>query len=841
VVSKESIFGIYGKPSRAATSIRKALKGKMPEKYKFTYPKVPYPDDDETLRELNELVELSKTERVQHIAFIEMADENLLDCFTFFLEENDLEYTPDMGKSIGKILAESSILIIKLKYWYNRPRPYQVAEIADIDFEPLDSETAKTPSYPSGHVVQSKLIAEFLSEVYPQYIDEFYALADKISYSRMWGGFHFKSDILFGEKIFDIIKSNIKDDNMNKRDDFVCISTTELSSGNKEYKMKGKARTWFMMDNMQLQENENTLDEVKTYSVSGIASSTSVDTYGTEMSIEALRSMSRQFNRGLPVLPRHSSTLSAGIAEWDEVIGRTFEAEIKRTKVVNPKNEQENQFSLFVRSELYSDDPKAKDLIKRMNRGEPIGQSIGGWFENIRVMENEEGEIQRVIVDDVVLDHVAITRAPSNPDSTSLMMMSIRTSIDKFHKDNIECRSEKHTPQRERDMTATLDRFEDEDEEEKEKHEEGAVKDDEEHVEDLEIDEAEDEDDDEKSRMKKEMAMLKEENDRMKKELEKADSKEDLADEADEEDLVPDSEKARIAERKAIPYHELSKAPVDEKWSFTTVDGDKVLGPDDDWGKYKKAHLWYDEKRADTKGGYKLPIAKLYNGKLSVFFRGVVAAMAAINGARGGVDIPDSDRRSVYTALKKYYKQFGETAPDLRSECSSGKTITQNMDKQFDNSVQSLNYNDRDNENITSNIMENPMTENDLQKLAELISTSVRTATTHASTPEVPVKTEVERLKERLERTENMLNRYLEEPKRSGVHHLQIRAGFGAKNEFSEIIERSRKAGAVSLSKIVERNVDALSEEGGPAKLSVGQVRDLLMKGLRAAQVDGLI
>ena len=163
-MSKESIFGIYGKPSRAATSIRKALKGKMPEKYKFTYPKVPYPDDDETLRELNELVELSKTERVQHIAFIEMADENLLDCFTFFLEENDLEYTPDMGKSIGKILAESSILIIKLKYWYNRPRPYQVAEIADIDFEPLDSETAKTPSYPSGHVVQSKLIAEFLSE-----------------------------------------------------------------------------------------------------------------------------------------------------------------------------------------------------------------------------------------------------------------------------------------------------------------------------------------------------------------------------------------------------------------------------------------------------------------------------------------------------------------------------------------------------------------------------------------------------------------------------------------------------------------------------------------------------
>jgi hypothetical protein len=43
----------------------------------------------------------------------------------------------------------------------------------------------------------------------------------------------------------------------------------------------------------------------------------------------------------------------------------------------------------------------------------------------------------------------------------------------------------------------------------------------------------------------------------------------------------------------------------------------------------------------------------------------VVAAMTVVNGARGGVDIPDADRRSVYDHLAGHYHEFGEEPPEL--------------------------------------------------------------------------------------------------------------------------------------------------------------------------------
>ncbi|ADB58551.1 HK97 family phage prohead protease [Archaeoglobus profundus] len=49
----------------------------------------------------------------------------------------------------------------------------------------------------------------------------------------------------------------------------------------------------------------------------------------------------------------------------------------------------------------------------------------------------------------------------------------------------------------------------------------------------------------------------------------------------------------------------------------------------------------------------------------AVVWRGVVAAMAALFGARGGVDIPSSDRRPVYNHLAAHYKEFGREPPEF--------------------------------------------------------------------------------------------------------------------------------------------------------------------------------
>lgn len=163
--------------------------------------------------------------------------------------------------------------------------------------------------------------------------------------------------------------------------------------------------------------------------VMGVASSTSVDFYGTEMSLRALKQMAAQMmtgdgNRvGIPYLPRHSNGMS-GPLEWDEVIGRTIHAEvIPQDEVRKAYNVAEQQFILRTTIKLFSDEPVAQAMLRRIARGERIGQSIGGWFTQLQVVQNEDGEVERVIVLGVELDHLAATRAPANPDSADVVQL----------------------------------------------------------------------------------------------------------------------------------------------------------------------------------------------------------------------------------------------------------------------------------------------------------------------------------------------------------------------------------------------------------------------------------
>lgn len=74
---------------------------------------------------------------------------------------------------------------------------------------------------------------------------------------------------------------------------------------------------------------------------------------------------------------------------------------------------------------------------------------------------------------------------------------------------------------------------------------------------------------------------------------------------------------------------------------------------------------WVDEENPDTKGAYKLP-HHLATDQHSLVWRGLTAAMGALLGARGGVDIPDNERRGVYNHLAKHYAEFDETPPEFR-------------------------------------------------------------------------------------------------------------------------------------------------------------------------------
>lgn len=164
--------------------------------------------------------------------------------------------------------------------------------------------------------------------------------------------------------------------------------------------------------------------------ITGAASSTSIDWYGTRMGLSALESMARQFAAGVDYFPRHHSWTAS--VEWYEVIGRTSGAEIKRETVKAPAEGTGTGDArvLYVTTDLDLEEELAKKLVRKIDRGEQIGQSIGGWFTEIAVKYDEEGWVTDIEVLDVELDHLAAVRSPANPDCTMIWVATQRALVE---------------------------------------------------------------------------------------------------------------------------------------------------------------------------------------------------------------------------------------------------------------------------------------------------------------------------------------------------------------------------------------------------------------------------
>ena len=117
-------------------------------------------------------------------------------------------------------------------------------------------------------------------------------------------------------------------------------------------------------------------------------------------------------------------------------------------------------------------------------------------------------------------------------------------------------------------------------------------------------------------------------------------------------------DKAAIEEKSVIPYKDLGKDDEGAPWNAAAEI--KAADVKD----LKLMCAWYDKGNADNKGAYKLPHHHASNHK-SVW-GGVRAAMAVLFGARGGVNIPDGDRKGVYNHLVKHYKEYNKTPPDFK-------------------------------------------------------------------------------------------------------------------------------------------------------------------------------
>ena len=153
---------------------------------------------------------------------------------------------------------------------------------------------------------------------------------------------------------------------------------------------------------------------------------------------------------------------------------------------------------------------------------------------------------------------------------------------------------------------------------------------------------------------------------------------------------------------------ETKKDPVEEK----SISGDKNLpldqttswdaaavearirkwagGPDKDkidWKKYGKAFVVVDPANKENFTGYKLLFADVIGGTLKATRGGVINAMRAVLGARGGVNLSEGERKAAYNFLVAYYKRFDMKPPEYKTadeEKEATKTIIDELVKDID-------------------------------------------------------------------------------------------------------------------------------------------------------------
>lgn len=112
-----------------------------------------------------------------------------------------------------------------------------------------------------------------------------------------------------------------------------------------------------------------------------------------------------------------------------------------------------------------------------------------------------------------------------------------------------------------------------------------------------------------------------------------------------------------------------SKAPEDEAWRAPTLSQFAGEGPFEDRPAAQRRRVaghyaWAESMPPTAFGQLKLPHHRASDG--NIVLRGVMAAMGALLGARGGVNIPSGDRRKVYGHLAKHYRAFDREAPEFR-------------------------------------------------------------------------------------------------------------------------------------------------------------------------------
>ena len=164
----------------------------QPKRYHMWYPTIPvYPNNN---KEIDYMVKEYISKRTQaDIDLFHLTDGSPVDAFKSKITEKQYKLLHEIVES-----KETRGLIMLYKRIFNRARP---AQIAPEKLNALTSMTGDNPSYPSGHAYQSFYTAKLLSKLEPARKKEWYEIAERVSFIRVYMGIHYPSDVEFGRSL----------------------------------------------------------------------------------------------------------------------------------------------------------------------------------------------------------------------------------------------------------------------------------------------------------------------------------------------------------------------------------------------------------------------------------------------------------------------------------------------------------------------------------------------------------------------------------------------------------------------------------------------------------------
>ena len=171
----------------------------------------PKNSSSQTLRELIFVSGLTQNRSEQELLSVR----NIVDDPAFGVKKICKEYNIEFPQQLfDQYYDTTKNLVYAIKCLFNRPRPYQLAKIYNMTIDVIESKTANTPAYPSGHTVYAKLASLIIGQNHP----ELYAKLDlavlDVAYARCLQGVHFPSDnkasIVLAEQIFNNLEYKLQ-------------------------------------------------------------------------------------------------------------------------------------------------------------------------------------------------------------------------------------------------------------------------------------------------------------------------------------------------------------------------------------------------------------------------------------------------------------------------------------------------------------------------------------------------------------------------------------------------------------------------------------------------------